>query len=263
MFIFLDLEYFAAIPSWIIGVEYIAHGADSFVFKGINSQTKESVVIKLAKKEDSEQLCRENFVITNYLQLCSNVPHIIQFKVGKKYAFLIEKPFGTTLQDYINETETNQVIPTLEKWAPQIIGILQKIHKRGIIHSDIKPSNVIITNSGDISLIDFGSSAFKGSLEGRGFEGTRIFASKNAVEEGIPSVDDDFESLCYSFYALEIGFDNWVEVCKSPRPTLTLIRKKSKLLQLLWQLWHPEKHIPKKGHFKVSIIPGAKNKVVK
>ena len=42
-----------------------------------------------------------------------------------------------------------------------LVDIVDQVHKKGIIHCDIKPSNVIIQDDGKIVLIDFGSACYK------------------------------------------------------------------------------------------------------
>ena len=69
---------------------------------------------------------------------------------------------GKNLQQYVEQSG-----PVTQKecyrWACQLCEVVQYLHqenseKPAIIHCDIKPGNVMITNSGDICLIDFNTS---------------------------------------------------------------------------------------------------------
>jgi len=44
----------------------------------------------------------------------------------------------------------------LYKWIKQILSALKYLHSHNIIHRDIKPSNIVIDNSFDVKIIDFG-----------------------------------------------------------------------------------------------------------
>lgn len=69
---------------------------------------------------------------------------------------------GQNLQQYVEQNgPVNQ--KKCYRWACQLCEVMQYLHqenneKPAIIHCDIKPGNVMITNSGDICLIDFNTS---------------------------------------------------------------------------------------------------------
>ncbi len=73
-----------------------------------------------------------------------------------------------TVIDYIDGYDLNEYIKSgyvftegqLIKWLRQLCEVLQYLHSHQprVLHTDIKPANIIITGSGDICLIDFGIS---------------------------------------------------------------------------------------------------------
>ena len=63
---------------------------------------------------------------------------------------------GKTLKDFLKERKTLSVEETLQMFNP-ILNALSKVHERNIIHRDISPDNIIITEDGKPWLIDFGA----------------------------------------------------------------------------------------------------------
>lgn len=55
-------------------------------------------------------------------------------------------------------TESDQVDEILER-AARLLDVLSLVHAEGILHHDIKPSNVLVNDAGDPILLDFGISA--------------------------------------------------------------------------------------------------------
>jgi tRNA A-37 threonylcarbamoyl transferase component Bud32 len=87
-------------------------------------------------------------------------PHIVPvFDWGETgdgtYYIAMEYLPGGTLKDRITSEGTLSPRTAVEV-ALQIAEALQAAHKRGVIHRDIKPRNILITDSGHVKVADFG-----------------------------------------------------------------------------------------------------------
>lgn len=124
---------------------------------------------------------------------------------------------GRTIDDYIKPS--NLVQPserTIAEWFRQAASALGAAHTMGIVHRDVKPSNLMITDEGPggvgtVKLMDFGiarSQAEAGALRtatGQGL-GTPAYMSPEQIRaadaEGEVGPATDIYSLCATFYEL-------------------------------------------------------------
>ncbi|MBE7027781.1 MAG: Stk1 family PASTA domain-containing Ser/Thr kinase [Ruminococcaceae bacterium] len=74
---------------------------------------------------------------------------------GELDYIVMEYVEGVTLKDYI---DAKGIIPWKEAvdYAAQICAGLECAHKKGIVHKDIKPHNIMITREGVLKITDFG-----------------------------------------------------------------------------------------------------------
>lgn len=88
---------------------------------------------------------------------------IYQMGIGKNVPFLVMQHVeGESLEKLIkNNISLKKSLEILAKIAMA----LNYAHRQGVIHGDIKPSNIIIDNTGEPKIIDFGFGVLSGTLQ--------------------------------------------------------------------------------------------------
>lgn len=91
-----------------------------------------------------------------------------------------------------------------ERWIRQMVEALDFIHSRGVIHSDLKPSNVLLSSTNDIRIADFGQAR---RSEQAGGLGTLGFMPPEQCEErgGNPAVSWDIYGFGATAYWMLTG----------------------------------------------------------
>ena len=65
---------------------------------------------------------------------------------------------GCSLQQKLDSTNRPLPEKDVRNYLNQLLDALEHIHSKGILHLDLKPSNIMLGNDGTITLIDFGAS---------------------------------------------------------------------------------------------------------
>ncbi len=141
-------------------IEKIGNGGMATVYKAKCHVLNRYVAVKILRDEfttDEEFIKRFN--VEAQAVACFSHPNIVSvYDVGNEgnlYYIVMELVKGKTLKEIIVEDGAIGW-----KWsvkvAIQIASALETAHKNGIIHRDIKPHNIIITEDGIAKVTDFG-----------------------------------------------------------------------------------------------------------
>ena len=141
-------------------VEKIARGGMADVFKARDLLLDRSVALKVLFPELStseafvERFRREATAAANLSH-----PNIVSvFDWGKSdnsYFIVMELVEGQTLSALI-KSSPNMGFDHAAAIASDVASALGYAHRHGVVHRDIKPGNVLITNDGHIKVTDFG-----------------------------------------------------------------------------------------------------------
>ena len=97
--------------------------------------------------------------------------------------------------------------PNLRPLMAQLCDALEYAHRSKIVHRDLKPANMLVDQSGNLKLADFGIAATmaeslsRSSLQGS-ISGTSVYMSPQQMKGEIPRASDDLYALGSTFYEL-------------------------------------------------------------
>lgn len=137
--------------------EPIGEGGSGQVFKAWHKNLQKYVVIKRIKDNYVGRINerKEADILKNIKH--SNLPQVYDFiQMDTEVYTVMDYIDGNTMMEYIKAGVRFDEPQTI-KWLKDLCAALHYLHSQNppIIHSDIKPSNIMIDAAGNISLIDF------------------------------------------------------------------------------------------------------------
>ena len=150
-------------PVWKVGtmvgpyriVERLGAGGMGEVFRARDTKLGRDVALKTVARDRSylDRLRREALVMASLNH--ANVATLYSVEeAGGVFALAMELIEGETLAKRM--TKGRMKVPEAVAIAVQIAEGVDAAHRKGVIHRDLKPGNVMITRAGKVKVLDFG-----------------------------------------------------------------------------------------------------------
>ncbi len=203
-------------PGTLLGQRYtvlrkIADGGMSTIYEVEDERLPGRLIAKEMKGLPNTELAdlfrREAEVLSKLSH--PNLPKVTDYFEWQGRRFLVEEFVeGETIEEV-----AGRGLPLQEQkvvgWATQICEALQYLHDHGLIYRDLKPSNVMLTPTSEIRLIDFGLVRFfaEGKKQDTVIMGTPGFAAPEQYGTRQTDPRSDVFSLAALMHYLLTGID--------------------------------------------------------
>lgn len=227
------MSRFPDIPYYRI-TRLIQQGGMSAVYEGVDLRSKDTVAIKALfrdKAKDPFMLRRFKEEANHYLLLDHpDIPRLVDFVVADGRMYLImEFVRGMDLNKYLHTYGPLDENMTVHFFT-HILETIGYLHSHGILHLDIKPSNIMVTEDLGIKVLDLGIASAISEKETRKKKcGSPSFMAPEQIRGQNPEIGTDIYQTGVTLYNMITGklpyegntreeiFDN---ICTLPVPRI-------------------------------------------
>ena len=166
--------------------------------------------LKVVKRQDSDDDIYITQALTEFDAAKKlnhpNIARVYDCRTKKSLFFkvvsvelLVEMVDGKTL----DEVEAPTISQLILIFA-QVADALVHMHRRGVLHADLKPSNIMVTAAGRVKLIDFGTAWVKGEEKNR-IQGTPQYIAPETVTDKVVTEKTDLYNFGATMYRMLTG----------------------------------------------------------
>ena len=190
----------------------IATGGTSTVYRGLDTRLDRPVALKVMDSRyagDQQFLTRFQLEARTVARLKDpGLVAVYDQGLDARHPFLVmELIEGGTLRELLTERGPMPPHAVAAVLRP-VLGGLAAAHRAGLVHRDVKPENVLISDEGDVKIVDFGlvrAVAAAGITSTSVILGTAAYLSPEQVRDGNPSPRSDVYATGIVAYELLTG----------------------------------------------------------
>ena len=198
-------------------VARLGAGGMGQVYRAEDTQLRRTVAIKrLAQRRRDPSISNADLLREARRASALNHPHVASiydvFVVGDELFLVMEYVDGSTLRERL---KTPLDVSEVCRIAIQCVDALEAAHHKGIVHGDLKPSNIMLAHErGDVKVCDFGLArrlqkttpeSETTSTVSRGLAGTPPYMPPEVIREEHLDERSDVFSLGVVFYEMLAG----------------------------------------------------------
>lgn len=141
--------------------EKLGEGSFGTVYRATDFENNDYAIKFEDKSDKKKHLLRENKIYNTLAQL-QGFPMKYYYGEYKNCRVLVLDKLGNSLKKIFHNNRQKFNINTVGNIAVQLLYRLEELHKKGWLHQDIKPENILIDNSvgKKLYLVDYGTSGY-------------------------------------------------------------------------------------------------------
>lgn len=200
-------------------------GASSEVWLAEDTQTAIMVALKILDRSAAEREAqRLAFEREWQIARALNHPHTVRalsWHDGSRPAYAMQYIDGTDFSDLINRG--------FSVWAPALLVIVDTLiywHRKGVVHGDLKPSNLLLDRRGSAYLADFGAATIPDEMNASDTQdfGSPAYASPERLAGAPLQPADDVYSIARVITELAVGDPAEEQLVSLPASIVELVR---------------------------------------
>ncbi|UFS63243.1 protein kinase [Sulfurimonas sp. HSL-3221] len=196
-------------------VRTLSRTSRSHVYLAVDMQTDTPAVLKtLATELQHDRTQVERFLTEEWIARRVSNAHLLKaYPQQRPRAYLYtvtEYVEGQSLAQWMTDNPRPD-LETVRRYAEQIARGLLALHRREMVHQDLRPENILIDATGTLKIIDFGSVKIEGiqetvpEREGTQMPGTAHYSAPEYFLGGAGTTRSDLYSLAAILYRMLSG----------------------------------------------------------
>ena len=113
-----------------------------------------------------------------------------------------------TLMEYVHGQTLEQLkspsVPLLVVVFAEVAGAVSYMHRSDVFHADLKPNNIMVSQSGQVKVIDFGLAWFRGQQKHR-IQGTMSYLAPEQMQNRVVTEATDMYNLGVTMHRMLTG----------------------------------------------------------